>query len=225
MSDSEEKRSHRLSSYTLLIAESILRQFNINIDSNTLINELDNKNSVYSVLCQAPMLCIMNDLISAQIKSYQQFIQKKMIDYYANNPPIVDEQGDSSSMSEYYPDTVAVIKQKFLDAQNASKSILQLMYDNSAFINKTIFKYVNQQIIRHGNFEQFNADELNGELMPLVEQAEGIKSQLISERANWREMAADYTQNLSAVSIYQMNELEDLELRAELDFFSQLGNR
>jgi len=203
-----------LSSYGTMLAETILRSFLSDIDGKEILEGIVNKDSIYFILSQVPLLNIMNELLVAQIKSYEGFVQKKMIDFLVNNPP-----ADNSEAS--YPEIITEIQTDFQAKQQDSQKLIQAVYDNCAAVNGLIRDFVRKQMTKSGKLTQDGAAEIQAQLLPFATKSEELKTQLIDCKLQWKEVAANSSKDLSY--IYQMNELEDLELRSELNFYRSLG--
>ena len=63
----------------------------IKVDPRDLIKAMQDDTSVYHVICLAPIQDMYNGIILAQIKSYQVFIQKRLIDGYVSSAPTISE--------------------------------------------------------------------------------------------------------------------------------------
>jgi hypothetical protein len=208
----------KYSSYAFLIAKSVLRNFNVNLDLKQFQKEFDNKESVYFILCQAPITNLFNSLIKAQIKSYEKFVQKRLIDYFILNT----SQGGDGDIVEH-PEIVQELNNRFSEIHQSYRIIEQRLYDCTATTNQKLGAYARGQIIKFG----YLIDNIDENMLKTVEdlmiEASAIKGQLIGIRQTWRDFAIQVSSTLLSVGQFKINELEDLEQRAELEFLDGLG--
>jgi hypothetical protein len=207
----------KYSSYAFFIAKSVLRKFNINLDYSQFLKEFKNKNSVYTILCQAPTTNIFNMLIIAQVKSYTQFVQKRFIDFYISNT------SKDEHIEQQFPELIGELEQRFHQNQEVSRAIEQTMYDCIADTNKCLSQFVKEQIIKYGHLMSEIEVPIQKQIENLVDEANGIKQELIACRQTWRYFAIEVSDILMSVSDYHINELNDLEQRAELLFLDNLA--
>lgn len=222
MTSSDNARMITPSSYMLLIAETVLGQFDLFIDPQILLEELKNPLSTYSLIIQTPTFNILNQLILAQVISYQHFVQKKLIDYYARsasqNELVEDECGDS-----FYPETIQLMKQSCLEKIKSSAGIEQNLLDILAKTNQITFEFLKKQTIGVVALQALDNESFNQKMKPCLESAKLLREQLLQLREEWRAYAIDFNQKFSSVMPFGVDELTDLELRSELDFFQNLG--
>lgn len=221
MSSQENKRLLELSSYTLLIADTVLGQYGIHIDAQTLLEELKNPHSMYSRIIQVPTLNILNQLIHTQIISYQHYIQKKLIDYISKTAVLDESSEDEEGVPE--SESMEALKKSFLFEKSDFREIEQTLFDQIAFTNQIIFSFLQQQSISAMSLYQLDEQAFNEKMMPCIENAKHLRIKLIEQREQWRQYAIDYTEKFASVAAFQIDELTDLELRSELHFFQELG--
>ena len=206
----------KYSSYAFLIAKSILAKWNIQLEYSVFTKEFENHDSIYSIICQAPTNHLFNSLIVAQIKSYKQFIQKRMIDFFINNTSKAEDTED------VIPDIVSDLQDSFSMQQELLGMIEQKHYDGIAKTNAFLLQYIKKNIIKYGYLLNNGAPEIQAEIKGFVEEAECLKHELIHSRQTWRALAIRVSDTLMSVSAFQINELDDIEQRAELQFFDSL---
>ena len=221
MSIQENQRLLEPSSYTLLIADTVLGQFGVHMDASSLLNELRNPQSIYSIIIQAPTLHTLNQLIHTQMVSYQHYIQKKLIEYISKSATL-DESSEEEGVDPQL-ESMEALKKSFLLEKNASREIEQNLFDQIAFTNQIIFSFLQQQSINAMSLHQLDKKVLIEKMAPCIENAKNFRVKLLELREQWRQRAIDYTEKFSGIAAFQIDELTDLELRSELQFFQELG--
>lgn len=221
MTNQENQRLLEPSSYTLLMADTVLGQYGLQVDAQALLEELKNPHSVYSLVIQAPTLNILNQLIHTQIMSYQHYIQKKLIDYISKTAVLDEslEEVDSAPESE----SMEALKQAFLFEKSDFRELEQTLFDQIAFTNQIIFSFLQQQSISAMSLYQLDKQAFKEKMMPCIENAKQLRIKLMEQREQWRQHAIDYTEKFASVAAFQIDEFTDLELRSELHFFQELG--
>lgn len=222
MTTTEKQTNMMNSTYKLLIAETVLGQFGISIDSKTLLEELQNPQSVYSKIIYPPTLNILNQLISAQITSYQHFVQKKLVDYYTQYAAM-EEGLEEEDVELMHSEAIQQMKQSFLHEKKASSYTEQKLLDEVAMTNQIIYTFLQKQAISARGLQQLNLLEFDEKILPSIQNALELRQQLIELRKKWHDFATDFIEKLSHVISFQMDEITDLELRSELRFFQELG--
>jgi hypothetical protein len=153
-----------ISSTMLLVADALLRRFNIHLSYASLETALTDHASIYSQLLRLPIKNIFNEIIFQHAYDYQVFLQKLFIDYHLSPAYAKDTQDKDAPISPkqqqldgYYDETNQAMK-ALSDAQfkhyqlisesqafliGAIKNIknltneLKKLLDDSAFINTT----------------------------------------------------------------------------------------
>lgn len=206
------------STYSLLIPQSICSQLKIKVGPRELQKAMEDTSSIYHLICQAPIQDMINGIILAQVKSYQVFLQKRLIDCYVDTAPTVadvENTGEESPIS----DAIAEIKDRFLEHVEATKPLEQSHFNLVADTYGFLKKFVNANQGRLTSYDQaFKASVDN-----FVEQGKILEAQLLSERSNWREHAIEVADSMMKMSLGRIDELQDLEQRAELAFFQSFG--
>lgn len=207
----------KYSSYAFFIAKSVLRKFNVNLDFKQFQKEFENKESVYAVICQAPITNLLNSLINAQIKSYEKFIQKRLIDYYILN----SNKGEDEESGDH-PEIIQDLNQRFSETHQSFCVIEQKLYDCIANTNQKLGAYARSQIIKFAYLVDPIEESIKEQISELIIEAANVKEQLIANRQLWRDFAIEVSSVISSVGLYKVDDFEDLEQRAELDFLDTL---
>lgn len=214
-----ESKIKWLPTYNLMITKNILAKLGIYISSQDLFVELEMHNSPYRELCQVPMMHIFNNLILAQIKSYQEFIQKRLIDYFVQNNPTQEELellGKEQNISE----AVLNSKERYLNMKKATQLVEQRLMDNisasQAFLKGVVKK---QNMFFEGEVSKEFHQKVDG----FKEYANELQLSLVTEKNHWREFSTNVCMLLSELGNFRITEIEDIEQRAELQFLQNLG--
>lgn len=220
MASLENQRLIIPSTYTLLIAETVLGQYEIHLNSQKLLEEIQNPNSIYSIIIQAPSLNILNQLIFSQILSYQHYIQKKFIDYFTKYATLDENDNEEAPV---HSETIQELKNTFILEKNASREVEQNLFDQIAYVNQIILSMIYHQSLLPKALDNIDKHKLVEKITPCVENAKILRQTLIELRAKWKNFATDFTERFAGAVLFQTDELTDLELRAELEFFQDLG--
>jgi hypothetical protein len=211
----------QFSTYTLLIPQSICSQLRIKISPKDLLVAMQDSHSIYQLICQAPLQNMINGVILAQIKTYQVFLQKRLIDCYVNAAPTATElenTGEEPAVS----DNVTEIKDQFLkhveDTKPIEQSHFNLVADTYGFLKKFVSAHQDAQ----GRFKAYGND-FKIKVDDFLAQGKILEAKLLEERINWREHAIEVSDAMMKMGTGRIDELEDLEQRAELAFFQRFG--
>ena len=210
-----------ISTYRLLIPQSVCSQLKIKVGPNELKAAMQDESSFYHVVCQAPIQLMINGIILAQIKTYQIFLQKRLIDCYVNTAPTVNEveiTGEDPPINE----SINEMKERFLQHAESFKPLEQshfnLIADTYGYLKKFISAHQNQQ----EQTKAFDAD-FKSKINAFVTEGKILEAQLIKERLKWREHAIEISDTMMKMGSGRIDDIQELEQRAELAFFQSFG--
>lgn len=210
-----------ISTYRLLIPQSVCSQLRIKVGPNELKAAMQDESSFYHVLCQAPIQVMVNGIILAQIKTYQIFLQKRLVDCYVNTAPTVNEveiTGEDLPISE----SINEMKEHFLQHAESFKPLEQIHFnliaDTYGYLKKFVSANQNQQAQKIA----FNAD-FKSKINSFVAEGKMLEAQLLQERLKWREHAIEISDTMMKMGSGRIDDLQELEQRAELAFFQSFG--
>ena len=212
------KMVKNFSTYGLLIPQSICSKLKIKVDPRDLIKAVQDDTSVYHVICLAPIQDMYNGIILAQIKSYQVFIQKRLIDGYVSSAPTISEV-EASGQEPAENETMNLMKDDFLQHIEATKPIEQAHYDLIADSYGALRRYV---ATNKGQLK-ICTPKLRSTIDNFLEQGKILETQLIELRLKWREHAIEVSDYIMKMGSGRIDDLHDLEQRAELDFLQSFG--
>ena len=210
-----------ISTYRLLIPQSVCSQLKIKVGPNELKAAMQDESSFYHVVCQAPIQLMINGIILAQIKTYQIFLQKRLIDCYVNTAPTVNEveiTGEDPPINE----SINEMKEQFLQHAESFKPLEQshfnLIADTYGYLKKFISAHQNQQ----AQTKAFDAD-FKSKIDAFVAEGKILEAQLIQERLKWREHAIEISDTMMKMGSGRIDDIQELEQRAELAFLQSFG--
>jgi hypothetical protein len=209
------------STYGLLIPQTICSLLKLKVPPKELQKAMLDEQSVYYILCKAPIQNMVNGIILAQIKSYQLFMQKRLIDCYVNTAPTITEAEKMEEEPIINP-TVEEMKETFIQHVETTKPFEQQYFDVIADTSSFLKKFVAKNKDKHGQL-QTARPEFKDKCDAFVEQGKMVEGQLLLERTRWREHAIDIADLIMKIGGFGVDELEDLEQRAELAFFQSFG--
>lgn len=83
--------SQWLSTYGVLTAQSVLKQFRFQVHAETLMTDMHDPKSVYFHLLRVPFKQVFNGIVLAQASDYRTYAQKLFIDYFLSGANAGDE--------------------------------------------------------------------------------------------------------------------------------------
>jgi hypothetical protein len=218
----ENAQEHQyVSSYGLMISKNILARLGLMVSAEELLAQLKSPDLVYARLCHLPMMHIYNQLIFAQIQSYQTFIQKRLIDYYIQSNQSRDEA--SSESEAQHPDAITLLKDEFLTLKEQTKVLEQQLLDMITNSQRYLIQMVQLETMQFGgSFKHFPKD-YDERIEAFKLSVSTIRKELIAHRADWRAFSITVSERLSQFGYVTPDVADDLEQRVELDFIPNLG--
>lgn len=217
-----ENSSTLYATYELIIAQNILNQLNIFLNTEELFDILKSKDSKYFTLLKVPMLSSFNGMILSQIDSYRLFCQKRLADYIIATSPTQEQQA-SPDFEDIIPDNIEKYKEDLVELQKTTKKIEQDYYNLIARTQSYLKKIVNAAIINSGNFSQEFSSENLEKIAKLYAEANQQSSEFMKLRETWEHITTQLCILLSEKTGYSIDLSEDITQRSELNFLKNLG--
>lgn len=215
--------TRRLTTYDFLMAQNVLGKFNIHLSNDEIFKVIQEKNDVNYLLICAPIENIYNQMIFSQIKSYELFVQKRMIDYVIGTAPTPDAVQNAEGADISYPEVFVHLQERFQTIQaqllDLDNQILQKIGETNSYIKKFVMK----NIVKGIKLDDDMIPELQNKIQEFVSHSQELRTLLLSTREEWKLFAGEVCKTLSELGGYYVEEDEDLAQRAELSFFRQLG--
>ena len=215
---SSDKITHYFSTYGLLIPLSICSKLKMKVDPKAFMTAMEDETSVYHQMCLAPLELMRNGIVLAQIKSYQVFIQKLIIDCYVKDAPTISEV-EASGKEPPENARINQMKEEFLQHIETSKVLEQAHYNLIADSYGTLRRIVESN---KGTLTSC-PPKLKSSIDDFIDQGKCMETQLIGERFKWRERAIEVSDFMMKMGSGRIDDLQELEHRAELNFLQNFG--
>ncbi|NBX84913.1 MAG: hypothetical protein EBQ95_04795 [Gammaproteobacteria bacterium] len=218
-----EMTKARVTTYDFLMAQNILGKFNILLSNDEIFRIIQEKNDVNYLLICSPIENIYNQMIFAQIKSYELFVQKRMMDYVLGTAPTPEAIESAEGGDIQYPEAFMNLQKHFGEIQARLLELDNLLLKLVSETNQFIKRYVTKNIVS-GNQNAYEIpQELKNNISIFEAQAQEMRVTLLATRDEWKSFASNVCKTLSELGGYFVEEDIDLAQRAEINFFQQLG--
>lgn len=213
----------KTSTYNFLIAQNILTKFNLHLKNEEILKILREKNDIYYCILRAPTENIFNQMIFSQIKSYELFIQKRMLDYLIKTAPSLNDMEAKEGLEPQLPEVYRDLQTEF---QTLQKNLLELDNELLKLVSRTN-SYIHKVIVQRATlgvlYDRRISPELEETSSMLEHQSKELRHKILGVRQEWNLFAKRICKTLSELGGYYIEEDTDLSQRAEIDFFRDLG--
>jgi hypothetical protein len=213
----------RVTTYDFLMAQNILGKFRILLSNDEILRVIQEKNDVNYLLICSPIENIYNQMIFSQIKSYELFVQKRMMDYVLGTAPTPESIESAEGADIHYPEAFSNLQAQFNEIQARLLALDNIMLKLVSETNDYIKKYVTKNIVKGSQNSSEISQELKDNITMFETKAQDMRATLLVTRDEWKAFASGVCKTLSELGGYFVEEEVDLAQRAEINFFRQLG--
>lgn len=209
--------------YDFLMAQNILSKFNIHLQNNEILKILKEKNDIYFCILRAPTENVFNQIIFSQIKSYELFTQKRMLDFVIKTAPSTNDLEGREGIEPELPEVFNHLQNEF---QRLQKKLIELdnqLLKQVSLTNAYLQKFLMQRASLGVVFDRKIPADLEEKVHELQDQAREMRGLIISIREEWSLFAKMVCKSLSELGGYYIDEETDQLQRSEIDFFRDLG--
>lgn len=203
--DSETELSTWLSTYGLLTAEQVLKQFNIHLSQQQLAKSFHEPNNFYHQLLRVPLKHVFNGIVLQQANDYRIYAQKLFIDYLVSDACGNDPEGTSSNIKDE-------LERQRLILVEMSSAFDQLTYENDKLIAQSqalILNLISQQTDETA--PKVDTNEIIEALKPFGLRADEMRTNLRDSRRQFYDLILTIHDLFNNLSDYYPNR----ELQAE----------